>query len=62
MEDLERFTMKEVIDGLAEEVALEYDISMTKARQVVLNALTYNTVAFEVLSQVGFLLGKEKEQ
>lgn len=56
MRNLENFTMSEVIGYLADEVAMDKDISKALAKKLVLNALTYNCVVDEILGQINFLM------
>ena len=59
--ELECYTMSEVIDHLVDEVQMDHDISRTLAKQLVLNALTYNIVANEVYSMSRHLLLGEED-
>lgn len=56
MRNLEQFTTKEVVDYYIGYI-MEHDLASTKsqARQLLLNALTYNVVREAVIEQIAFL-------
>ena len=56
MGDLMKLTATDVINYLAEEQATKRGISKSLAKQLVLNAITYNVVSAEIDSQIDFLL------
>lgn len=59
MKDLMQLKTTEVINWLVEEQAEKRGISKTLAKQLILNAITYNVVSSEIDSQIDFLLGEE---
>ena len=62
MKNLEQFTTKEVVDYYIEYI-MEHDLASSKsqARQLLLNALTYNVVREVVVDQIAFLTGDDEE-
>ena len=56
MRNLEQFTTKEVVDYYIGYI-MEHDLASTEsqARQLLLNALTYNVVREAVIEQIAFL-------
>jgi len=56
MKNLEQFTTKEVVDYYIGYI-MEHDLAASKsqARQLLLNALTYNVVREAVIEQITFL-------
>ena len=53
---LENYTTNEVINYLVLRTATKKGISKTQAKELVLNALTYNLVVAAIEEQVDFLL------
>lgn len=62
MKNLEQFTTKEVVDYYIEYI-MEHDLAASKAqaRQLLLNALTYNVVREAVVDQIAFLIDTDEE-
>ena len=62
MKNLEQFTTKEVVDYYIGYI-MEHDLvsSKSQARQLLLNALTYNVVREAVVDQIAFLTGADEE-
>ena len=62
MKNLEQFTTKEVVDYYIEYI-IEHDLAAAKsqARQLLLNALTYNVVREAVVDQIAFLIDADEE-
>ena len=62
MKNLEQFTTKEVVDYYISYI-MEHDLASTKsqARQLLLNALTYNVVREAVVDQIAFLIDADEE-
>lgn len=60
MMELEQYTAKEVIDYYVGYI-MEHELASTKsqARQLLLNALTYNVVREAVIDQIAFLTGED---
>ena len=56
MKNLEQFTTKQVVDYYIEYI-MEHELAASKsqARQLLLNALTYNVVREAVIEQITFL-------
>ncbi len=60
MRELEILTTSEVMEGLIKRVRAEFEIRNKKqAKDLVLNALTYNVVIEEILDQIAWMLEKE---
>ena len=53
-----KLSLKEVIDEITEEQATKRNLPKKVARQLVINALTYNLVTNEIDSQIDYLLGE----
>ena len=62
MKNLEQFTTKEVVDYYIGYI-MEHDLaaSEAQARQLLLNALTYNVVREAVVDQIAFLIDADEE-
>ena len=62
MKNLEQFTTKQVVDYYIEYI-MEHELAASKsqARQLLLNALTYNVVREAVVDQIAFLTGDDEE-
>ena len=62
MKNLEQFTTKQVMDYYIEYI-MEHELAASKsqARQLLLNALTYNVVREAVVDQIAFLTGADEE-
>ena len=60
MLDLMKLSTTDVINYLVEQQIEARGISKSLAKQLVLNALTYNVVTAEIDSQIDFLLGAEE--
>lgn len=62
MKNLEQFTTKEVVDYYIEYI-IEHELTASKsqARQLLLNALTYNVVREAVVDQIAFLIDADEE-
>ena len=62
MKNLEQFTTKQVVDYYIEYI-MEHDLASSKlqARQLLLNALTYNVVREAVVDQIAFLIDADEE-
>lgn len=54
--DLMSLNATQVINWLAEEQAEKRGISKTLAKQLVLNALTYNVVSAEIDNQIDYIM------
>lgn len=61
MVELMELNTTQVIDYLVQEQMELRGLSKKLAKQLVLNALTYNLVSAEIHNQIGFLLGEEEE-
>lgn len=59
--ELESYTMGEVFNHLVFGVAIDKGVSKAKAKELVLNALTFNIVVAAINEQVDYLLGCEEE-
>lgn len=59
--ELMNLTASQVINYLADNIAEGRGISKTKAKQLLLNALTYNVVIEEIEKQIDYLNGDEIE-
>lgn len=62
MKNLEQFTTKQVVDYYIEYI-MEHELAASKlqARQLLLNALTYNVVREAVVDQIAFLIDADEE-
>lgn len=62
MKNLEQFTTKEVVEYYIGYI-MEHDLAASKsqARQLLLNALTYNVVREAVVDQIAFLIDADEE-
>ena len=62
MKNLEQFTTKQVVDYYIEYI-MEHEqaASKSQARQLLLNALTYNVVREAVVDQIAFLIDADEE-
>ncbi|MFV0342622.1 MAG: hypothetical protein ACK5JH_06970 [Anaerocolumna sp.] len=56
MKDLEDFTMKDVADYIVDEIALDRGITKKLARNLFINALSYNVVVEAINNQIDFLM------
>lgn len=56
MKDLEDFTMKYVSDYIVDEIALDRGITKKLARNLFINALSYNVVVEAINKQIDFLM------
>lgn len=54
--ELENYTQAEVINCLVNHVAERCNVSKTHAKQLLLNALTYNIVVSEIDGQIDYLM------
>lgn len=54
--ELENYTQAEVINYLVNHVAERCNVSKTYAKQLLLNALTYNIVVSEIDGQIDYLM------
>lgn len=61
MKQLENFTTNEIINYLTLRVASDKGVSKALAKELVLNALSYNVVAAAIDEQIDYLLGCEEE-
>lgn len=57
MKQLEPFTASQVIECIAEDVELEYSVPKSMAKDLVINAISYNVVADTIRKQVAYILG-----
>ena len=62
MKELEKFTAKEIVDYYIGYI-MEHELAATKseARQLFLNALSYNVVREAVIDQVAFLIEEDDD-
>ena len=62
MKNPEQFTTKQVMDYYIEYI-MEHELAASKsqARQLLLNALTYNVVREAVVDQIAFLIDTDEE-
>ncbi len=56
MKDLEDFTMKYVTNYIIDEIALDRGITKKLARNLFINALSYNVVVEAINNQIDFLM------
>ena len=62
MKNLEQFTTKNIMDYYIHYI-MEHDLASSKpqARQLLLNALSYNVVREAVVDQIAFLIDADEE-
>lgn len=62
MKELEKFTTKEIVDYYIGYI-MEHELAASKseAKQLFLNALSYNVVREAVVEQIAFLIGADEE-
>lgn len=59
---LDQYGQREVLNSYIDEIVLDYDVTRDYAKQLLLNALAYNTVKVEIINKVIDLLDKERRQ
>ena len=59
MRELEDVTLKEVTDYIIKGIAVDRKVSMSQARNLLANALSYNLVLSEIEHQIDFLMETE---
>ena len=62
MKNLEEWTWKEVSEHLIDDICIRYDVSRKQAKELLLNALTYNVVVASIHEQIDFLMEVDDEQ
>lgn len=62
MRHLEDFTITEVLNYLTDEMSMEFGVSKTMMKKLIINAIAYNVVVEEIRNQISFLLEDEDDE